>query len=303
MKKCYKNKKVLVTGGCGFIGSHLVKKLVTYGAKVTVLDDLSTGSLENISPWLSKITFIQGSVTDPLMCQQAVQGATHVFHLAACTSVAQSMKNPRQCHEVNVNGTFNILEASSAAHVTRFVFSSSAAVYGTTEGICSEDTLCRPVSPYGSSKLIGEQLCQQWRQSHGLEAISLRYFNVFGSRQNSCGQYAAVVATFIERMRTNQPITLYGDGLQTRDFIPVTQVVNANLLLGMTPPELIEQQVFNVATGSSITLLALIAHLKKSYPHYTHEPIFLPARPGDIKHSTADCTRIKQLSQKVLAVY
>lgn len=303
MKQHYKNKKVLVTGGCGFIGSHLVKKLVTYGAKVTVLDDLSTGSLENISPWLSKVTFIQGSVTNPLICQQAVQGATHVFHLAACTSVVQSMNNPRPCYEVNVNGTFNILEAASAAGVTRFIFSSSAAVYGTAEGICSEDTLCRPVSPYGSSKLMGEQLCQQWRQSHGLEAISLRYFNVFGSRQNSCGQYAAVVATFIERMRTNQPITLYGDGLQTRDFIPVTQVVNANLLLGITPTELIDQQVFNVATGHSITLLTLIAHLKKSYPHYTHEPTFLPARPGDIKHSSADCTRISKLYQKVLAVY
>lgn len=295
MKNYYNNKKVLVTGGCGFIGSHLVEKLVHYGARVTILDDLSTGSLENISFVRDRVTFIQGSITDIATCRQATQGVSHVFHLAACVSVAQSIKDPRTCHEVNVNGTFNMLEAAAHTGVARFVFSSSAAVYGMPKETCTEDMKCNPISPYGYSKLIGEQLCQQWQQSHGIQTISLRYFNVFGERQNPHGQYAAVVATFTNCMHTNKPITIYGDGLQTRDFIPVQQVVDANLLVGMAPKNLLDHPILNVATGNSITLLELINQLKKNYPDY-HLPVtFLPARPGDIRYSTADRTRINKL--------
>lgn len=298
MQQYYAHKKILVTGGCGFIGSHLVERLINYGAHVTILDDLSTGLLCNIAPWRNNIRFLEGSVTDNAACKQAMQEVSHVFHLAAYISVAQSIANPRRCYEVNVNGTFNLLEAAAQAGIERFIFSSSAAVYGTPNQICCESMACKPISPYGNSKLIGELLCQQWQKSHGLETVCLRYFNVFGQRQNPHGTYAAVVANFTEHMRINKPITIYGDGLQTRDFIPVGQVVEANLLVGMAPFELLDQSIFNVATGKSITLLELFAQLQKSHPHYTLEPTFLPARSGDIRQSIADCSRLNKLLEQ-----
>jgi nucleoside-diphosphate-sugar epimerase len=292
MKQYYQNKKVLVTGGCGFIGSHLVETLVNYGALVTILDDLSTGSLENIATYRDKVTFIQGSVTDKEICRQAIADNTHVFHLAAFISVPQSLEDPTTCHAINIDGTFNMLEASKNAHVQRFVFSSSSAVYGTPEGRCSELAPCRPESPYGFSKLIGEQLCLQFAHCYGLETVMLRYFNVFGDRQNPNGQYAAVVAKFTDLMNQNRPITIFGDGQQTRDFVPVDQVVMTNLLVGMAPKDAIKERIFNVATGKSITLLELFEELKKRFPSYSLAPQFLPARSGDIRESYADCNRL-----------
>lgn len=295
MQHYYSDKQVLVTGGCGFIGSYIVERLVGYGTRVTVLDDLSSGSLDNIAPWRDKVTFIKGSITDAQACKLAVKGNTHVFHLAACTSVTQSMQDPRTCHEINVNGTFNMLEAATQEGVHRFVFSSSAAVYGTPETSCSESTPCRPISPYGSSKLIGEELCWQFYYAHNLQTVCLRYFNVFGPRQNPQGQYAAVVAKFTALMSANEPITIYGDGQQTRDFISVGQVVTTNLAMGMAPENLLQDRIYNVATGRSITLLELIDELKKNYPDYHHAPLFLPARKGDIKASVADCRRLQKV--------
>lgn len=295
MKQYYKNRKVLVTGGCGFIGSHLVETLIGYDAQVTILDDLSTGSLENIALYKDKVTFIKGSVTDKQICKQAVADNSHIFHLAAFISVPQSLEDPAACHTVNVDGTFNMLEASKNAHVQRFIFSSSSAVYGTPEGKCSELAPCKPESPYGFSKLIGEQLCLQFTHCYGLETVMLRYFNVFGDRQNPNGQYAAVVAKFTNLMSQNRPITIFGDGLQTRDFIPVDQIVMTNLLVGMAPKDALKERIFNVATGKSITLLELFEQLKGGFPLYNLEPQFLPARLGDIKESSADCTRLVSL--------
>ncbi len=295
MHQYYKDKKVLVTGGCGFIGSHLVEKLVSYGAHVTILDDLSTGSLENIQSCKDKIFFIQGSITDKEVCRSAVADNTHLFHLAAFISVPQSLEDPSTCHTININGTFNILEASRGTHVQRFIFSSSSAVYGTPEGKCSEESPCNPESPYGFSKLIGEELCLQFNHCYGLETVALRYFNVFGDRQNPDGQYAAVVAKFTNLINQNRPVTIFGDGLQTRDFIPVDQVVMANLLVGMAPSNALKERVFNVATGKSITLLELFEQLKERFPHYQLAPQFLPARSGDIKESSADCSRLAGL--------
>lgn len=295
MKQYYQSEKVLVTGGCGFIGSHLVEMLIDYGAQVTVLDDLSTGSLENIAMHRDKVTFIKGSITDKQMCKLAVADNTHVFHLAAFISVPQSIADPATCHAINIDGTFNMLEASKNAHVQRFIFSSSSAVYGTPSGPCSESTPCNPESPYGFSKLIGEKLCLQFTHCYELETVMLRYFNVFGDRQNPNGQYAAVVAKFTDLISQNRPVTIFGDGLQTRDFVSVDQVVMTNLLVGMAPKEAITERVFNVATGKSITLLELFEQLKAKFPAYTLAPQFLPARSGDIKESYADCNRLVRL--------
>lgn len=297
MKQYYQHKKVLVTGGCGFIGSHLVETLVRYGAQVTILDDLSSGSLENIASCAESVTFINGSITDKKICQKAVDGKSHVFHLAAFISVPQSIEEPSNCHFINVDGTFNMLDAARHARVERFIFSSSSAVYGTQQNRCSEQTSCNPLSPYAFSKLIGEELCWQFAKNYGLETAMLRYFNVFGPRQNPNGQYAAVVAKFTDSIIRNQPITIFGDGSQTRDFVPVSQVVQTNLLVGMLPKEAIKERVFNVATGKSINLLELLEQLKKEYPSYDLAPQFLPARPGDSKESYADCTRLMALKE------
>ncbi len=295
MKAYYCNKNILVTGGCGFIGSHIVHTLVSYGAHVTVLDDLSTGNVSNIAPVRNNITFIEGSITDGAVCAQAVAGNTHLFHLAAFVSVARSVQEPSLCHAVNVDGTFNMLEAARQAGCKRFVFSSSAAVYGTPDGTCCEETACKPLSPYGFSKLIGEQLCMQYAHTYGLETVMLRYFNVYGERQDPHGHYAAVVAKFTDLIKKNEPVTIFGDGLQTRDFISVQKVVEANLMVGMLPAGQVMTRQFNVATGKSITLLELFDQLKKAYPGYQYEPQFAPVRAGDIKESSADCAKLHAL--------
>jgi nucleoside-diphosphate-sugar epimerase len=295
MQSYYKDKQVLVTGGAGFIGSHIVESLVSYGAQVTVLDNLSTGNIENIAHLLDKIMFVHGSITDSRTCLDASRNKSHIFHLAAFISVPQSIENPKLCHEINVTGTFNLLEAAHLNNVQRFVFSSSSAVYGTADGPCSETTPCNPTSPYGFSKLIGEYLCKQYAQNFGLETVCLRYFNVFGQRQNPNGAYAAVVAKFKDLMQHHKPITIFGDGLQTRDFIPVQQVAYTNLLLGMLPAHTVSGELFNVASGTSITLLELLNTLKIEFPNYTLAPNFAPERPGDIRHSTAVCTKLQTL--------
>lgn len=295
MKHFYKDLPVLVTGGAGFIGSHITHQLVELGAQVTVIDNLATGFLENLDPLLNQITFMHASVTDFDACLQATRGKAVIFHLAAQVSVPESVELPQLCHQVNVGGTFNLLEAARLNRVPRFVFSSSAAVYGAHAGICTEETPCHPTSPYGTSKLIGELLCQQYAVNYGLQAACLRYFNVYGERQNPNGAYAAVVARFNYCMQHNQPITIFGDGNQTRDFIPVAEVVRANLTIGMQNTAVMNGKPFNIATGRSISLLELIEQLKANYPHYQHPLSFQPARVGDIKHSGAQAQRWKQL--------
>lgn len=298
MHNYYKGKKVLVTGGAGFIGSYITEALVSHGAKVTVLDNLSTGNLANLAQVHENITFINGSITDMQTCLDATRGKSHIFHLAAFISVPQSLINPDQCHTINVDGTFNMLEAARQNNVQRFVFSSSSAVYGTTDSPCSETTPCNPTSPYGFSKLIGEYLCKQYALNFSIESVCLRYFNVFGQRQDPNGPYAAVVAKFKDLMQHNKPITIFGDGQQTRDFVPVEQVAHTNLLLGMLPAHTVNGELFNVASGTNITLLELIHILKKEFPDYTLAPNFAPERPGDIRHSTAVCTKLAALIKK-----
>jgi len=296
-EKSYKNLPVLVTGGCGFIGSHLVEKLVSLGARVTILDNLSTGTLGNISTVRDSVSLINASVTDLAACCDAAKNQKLIFHLAALISVADSVENPTLCHHVNVDGTFNMLEAARKAGIKRFVFSSSAAVYGNIEGLCSENSPCHPVSPYGFSKRIGELYCQQYAHVLGLETVILRYFNVFGARQNPQGAYAGVIAKFNQHMSENKPIIVFGNGRQTRDFVPVEAVVNANIKLGIH--EAIRPgDVYNVATGKSVSILELIDRLRQQHPHFSGEIKFEPARSSEINDSRADCRKLWRIAQE-----
>lgn len=291
----YKNMPVLVTGGCGFIGSHLAQKLVEYGAHVTIIDDLSTGSLTNIANINHNITFIHKSIVDLDACMAASAGQKFIFHQAAYISVPGSLENPTACHQTNVMGTLNLLEAAHKNNVERFVFASSAAVYGQREGICDETMQPSPTSPYGFSKFMNELYAHYYTDNYGLNTIGLRYFNVYGPNQNPYGTYAAVVTKLRHQMLHNQPITIFGDGTQTRDFIHVSEVVDANLTLALLDPTHTKGQIFNIATGSSISLLTLLDQLKKQYPDYTGEITFQPKRAGDVTHSRADCSKYNAL--------
>lgn len=298
MKAFYNQCNVLVTGGAGFIGSHIAQTLVEYGAYVTILDNFKTGKIENIAAIKQSIALIEGDITQYETCIKATAHQQLIFHCAAETSVPASMQDPLTCHTVNVTGTAHLLEAARHNKVKRFVFSSSSAVYGQQPGLCTETAICNPTSPYGLSKLIGELLCKQYTTNFGLETISLRYFNVFGPRQDPYAPYASVIAHFKATMAANKPITVFGDGLQTRDFIPVEQIMETNLKVGMLPAQIVSGNVLNCATGTSITLLQLIQTLKHEFPHFTESITFAPARAGDIKHTSADCSHYKKVMEQ-----
>lgn len=295
MKNFYKNKDVLVTGGAGFIGSHLTEKLIELEANVTVLDNLSTGNLQNLINVKDKINFIHGDIKDLESCITASKDIDIMFHLAAFISVPGSMANPQECMKTNVDGTFNLLESAKINNVKRFILSSSSAVYGQKQGVCKEDDECKPTSVYGYSKLINEQYCQMYSKLFNINTVCLRYFNVYGDRQNPNAQYAAVVAKFTDNMQRNLPLEIYGNGQQTRDFIHVSKVAQANLLLGMLPEKQMQGHSFNIATGTSINLLQLIEQLKVKFPTYNNEILFKPAREGDVEHTAADCNEYKKI--------
>ena len=295
MEYSLRNKRILVTGGAGFIGSHIVDALLAEECQVSVLDDLSTGNLENIASVLPRIAFIQGTITDAQLCLSATQACDVIFHCAAQISVAESVQLPAHCQEVNVQGIFNLLEACRINGVSRFIFSSSAAVYGNHEGVCSETTSCTPTSPYGLSKLIGEQYCQLYSQLYGLKTISLRYFNVYGPRQNPLVPHAGFVARIRHQMKHNQAITLYGDGQQTRDFVPVEDVANAAIKSAQLSDNCMNGKPINIGSGKSISLLEMIDIIReKEFPDYKLPFHFELARSGDIRHSLADCQQLRR---------
>lgn len=298
----YHGKKVVVTGGCGFIGSHLAQKLVDLGAQVTIIDDLSTGSLENIKPFKDKVRFVQESIVNQDACHRAISGSEIVFHLAAFISVPGSVKDPITCHNVNINGTFNVLEAAKHYGIKRLVFSSTSAVYGPREDVCKEsDAHLNPVSPYGATKLMGELYCQQYALLFGVPSVRLRYFNVYGPRQNPHSAYAAVVAKFQYHMERNEQITIHGDGQQTRDFVHVNDVVEANLIVAMAPEEKVSGHCYNIGTGKSISVLELAEDMKKAFPEYNHEPKFEPARDGDVKHTQMSAEKFTNLKTVIFS--
>ncbi|MBM3887290.1 NAD-dependent epimerase/dehydratase family protein [Candidatus Dependentiae bacterium] len=297
-KTFYAGKKVLVTGGAGFIGSHLVEKLVSLDAKVTVLDNFTTGSMNNLRNVLPFINVQYADITSPYSSQQGTVGKDIVFHLAAFISVPNSVKYPEACKLINETGLIHTLNACTKNNVKSFVFSSSAAVYGTKDTICHESDTPNPQSPYAASKLFGEELCRETSLHSTIATTALRYFNVYGERQNPNGDYAAVVAKFTENLRTSTPITIYGDGLQTRDFIHVTKVVDANLAAGMQLHH--TGEIINVASGSSINLLELIAQLENELGINNVAVEYKPTRSGDIKNSAASNKKLQNLLNQII---
>lgn len=291
----YKNKKVLVTGGAGFIGSHLVDVLLRHGAKVTVLDDLSTGFLNNLSHNRHKINFIQDSITNFAICENACLGQDIVFHCAAMVLVAESESAPHKCNEVNCLGTFNILSAAHKAGCQSVIFSSSAAAYGSRSGKFNEEDDCYPSSIYGLSKLLGEHYCRLFSRIYNLGTVCLRYFNVFGSRQRTNSPYCGAIALFNKKMQDNEPVIIYGDGEQTRDFVPVDIVVRANLLAGALPKKDQKGQAINVGLGHEISINQLVKIMSEEFPTYKENIQYQESRLGDVRHSVADNRRLLEL--------
>jgi len=277
--------RILVTGGAGFIGSHIAETLIEKGHEVIVLDDLSTGREENLAHLTGRFRFVRGSITDTHLLAEVMRGVQVVFHQAALGSVPRSVEEPRTTHDVNITGTFNVLMAARDAGVQRVVYAASSSAYGDTPTLPKAETMLpRPLSPYAVSKLVGEYYCQVFTRVYGLETVSLRYFNVFGPRQNPHSQYAAVIPKFITAALKGEPLTVFGDGEQSRDFTYIENVVQANLL-AMESPHAVGK-VYNVACGGRYTLNELIRQLEAVFGRKL-EVQYLPPRAGDVKHSEA----------------
>lgn len=283
---------VLITGGAGFIGSHLAETLAGEGYRVRVLDNLSTGRRSNIEPLSDRIEWIEGDASDFEVCQSATEGVDTVFHEAAIPSVPRSMREPLFSHRNGPLATLSMLEASRMAKVRRFVFAASSSAYGNTPTLPkSEDMIPAPLSPYAVGKLSGEHYVKVYAQSMGLDGVSLRYFNVFGPRQDPSSQYSGVISRFSEVMTRGERPVIFGDGGQTRDFTYVANAVSANLL-AMRAPQALGGAVYNVGTGERISLLDLVAAMNQILGT-SLEPIFEPSRSGDVRDSLACLKRIE----------
>jgi UDP-glucose 4-epimerase len=282
---------VLVTGGAGFIGSHLVEALLGAGYRVRVVDNLATGRIANLAHLEGRFEWIEGDLADFAVCRRAAEGAAYVFHQAAIPSVPRSVQEPLLSHESGPTATIQMLEAARLARVRRFLFAASSSAYGnTTELPKHEGMLPQPLSPYAAGKLAGEHYVRVYAQTMGLDGASLRYFNVFGPRQDPSSPYSGVISIFIERMSQGRRPSLYGDGEQTRDFTYVANAVAANLA-AMRHPEPLGGEVFNVGVGERIRLLDLVAALNRIFGT-SLEPEFLPPRAGDVRDSLASLDRI-----------
>ncbi len=280
----------LVTGGAGFIGSHLVEALVARGDRVRVLDDFSTGKRGNLAAVAGNVEVIEGDIRDPAAVRAAMDGVERVFHQAALVSVPRSVEDPAANHTINVDGTFHLLDAARQARVPAFVHASSAAVYGDLPGLPkTEDMPIAPLSPYGLAKRIGEEYVELFGRLYGLPGISLRYFNVYGPRQDPSSPYSGVISIFIERLLEGNPPTIFGDGEQTRDFIYVADVVRANLLAAEAAQM---GGVYNVSTGEATSISALWREIQGIAGVYV-KPRFAPARAGDVRHSVASYERAR----------
>jgi nucleoside-diphosphate-sugar epimerase len=280
--------KALVTGGAGFIGSHVSHALLSAGWEVVILDNLATGSVSNLP---AGAHFFEGDAGDSDLLARIVPGCQAIFHLAAVSSVQDSLDRPMAVHGTNLTATLSLLEAAVRHRVSRFVFSSSAAVYGDTGGLpAREDMIPSPLSHYAVQKLACEHYCGVYRRLHGLETVCLRYFNVYGPRQRADSPYSGVIAKFIDAAKTGRPMTIFGDGSQTRDFCHVSDVVAANLSAANASPDAIADGIFNIGCGTSVTigkLAGILADLSASASPPEHRE----GRPGEIKFSQADISR------------
>src|SRR5215813_1952642 len=284
----------VVTGGAGFIGSHLVAALLQQGARVKVLDDLSTGYRENLDEIRGEFDFIHGSITDSQTLNRALEDAELVFHEAAIPSVPRSVADPISTHEASVNGTFSLLLAARDHKVRRVIYAASSAVYGDQPVLPKHETMRpSPMSPYAVAKLIGEYYCQVFAQVYGLETVSLRYFNVFGPRQDPSSQYSGAISRFIDSLLSGQRPVIYGDGEQSRDFTYISNVVAANLAAVQAPVAV--GKVINVANGVAVTLNQLLEVLKNLTGCSKVQPRYVEPRVGDVRHSLADISEAKKL--------
>lgn len=279
--------KVLVTGGAGFIGSNLTEELIKRGAKVTILDNLVTGFRENLEEIKGDFDFIEGDINDDDKLKKAIENVEIVFHQAALPSVPRSVENPVETHQACVNGTFNLLLKSKENGVRRLIYAASSSAYGNQKTLPKVETMLpKPFSPYAAAKLMGEYYCQVFSRVYKLETICLRYFNVFGPRQNPSSQYSGVISRFIDALMRGEKPVIYGDGEQSRDFTYIANVVNANINASSTSKGIGE--VINAANGERITLNELLNVLKKITDKNEASVEYLPERQGDVKHSQAD---------------
>jgi UDP-N-acetylglucosamine 4-epimerase len=300
-------QRFLVTGVAGFIGSHLLETLLRLDQHVVGLDNFATGSRENLTDVMNRVgvtraarfQFLDGDVRDPLVCRWAMEGVNVVFHEAALGSVPRSMQDPLATHSANVDGFFNVLLAAGSAGVRRVVYASSSSVYGDDASDPKvEDTLGQPLSPYAASKRIDEVYAATFARSHGIDSVGLRYFNVFGPRQDPFGAYAAVIPRWIGQLLAGDPCVVFGDGSTSRDFCFVDNVVQANLLAACAPDTHVTPRVFNVACGEKTSLLELFASIRQHVASYLpsaadRTPRLEASRPGDILHSRACIDRAR----------
>ena len=283
------SSKVLVTGGAGFIGSHLVKKLVELDYKVIVLDNFSRGSINNLEDVSHKIKIVEGDIREYKTVLKALKNVDVVFHLAALTDVQESMEKPRLYHEVNSTGTLNLLQASVRNNVKKFIYASSCAVYGEPVRIpIDEEHPLNPLSPYAASKLSAEAYCKAYSNNYGLKVLILRLFNVYGPKQTR--NYAGVISEFIKRIGNSEPPIIFGDGKQARDFIYVEDTVEYLIKTLNYKPEN-KFEVFNIGTGKSITLNRLAKLILKIMGKNSFTPVYQPPKQGDIRYSQADISK------------
>ncbi len=294
--------RALVTGIAGFIGSSIARALLAEGAEVRGLDDLSTGNLANIEEIRSRIDFCEGDVRDEAAVTSACVGVDYVFHEAAIPSVPKSVADPVGTNGPNLTGTLNVLEGARRAGVRRVMYAASSAVYGDSPELPKRESMIpAPISPYAVQKLAGEHYLTSYARVYGLETVSLRYFNIFGPRQDPSSQYSGVLARFISQMLAGDAPTIFGDGMTSRDFTYIDNVVSANLLAAEAPAEAVAGKVFNVATGRRVTLLEAYEVIR-NITGYTGGLRHAPEREGDIKHSVADISLTEQaLGYRVIA--
>lgn len=282
--------KYIVTGGAGFIGSNIVEELVKRGEEVKIIDDLSAGSKANIRPVLDKIELVQDSITNYSCLKREFPGYDYVIHQAADVSVQASIEDPIGTTKTNVLGTVNVLSAAKDAGIRRVVIASSCAVYGEQQSAISENATLKPMSPYAVSKLSAENYAKLFADAYGIETVCLRYFNVFGPKQNPSSEYAAVIPKFIKLIKAGRKPTIYGDGFQTRDFVYVSNVVEANLLACSAAG--VSGKAYNIGSGISTDINTLVKHVNKVLDK-NMAPKYEPARAGDIVHSRASINAAK----------